>query len=114
MLKWWKMSRFSLALSAVLDWGKRISGRCRRFAGLGHLHMVGRENGLAIDRFMADSNSIYVDVDGGLVEFKKISELLRIGDRLRVFCDDGVIEAEKISAKQFKLIYAVETNGSIQ
>jgi hypothetical protein len=54
-----------------------------------------------------------VDFDGGLVGFKQFIEVLRIGDRVRVFCDDGVIEAEKISPKLFKLIYVAETTGSI-
>jgi len=98
---------------AVLDWCKRTTGRYRRFAGAGQLRMVGRENRLEAARPI-DGKRLHIDFDRGLVEFKQFIEVLRIGDRVRVFCDDGVIEAEKISPKRFKLIYAVETTGSIQ
>jgi hypothetical protein len=37
-----------------------------------------------------------------LTEFIKT---LSIGDRIRVFCDDGVVVAEKISQTQFKEIH---------
>jgi hypothetical protein len=30
---------------------------------------------------------------------------LRVGERIQVLCDDGVIVAEKISHTQFKLIH---------
>lgn len=63
---------------------------------------------------MSASKTVQVDLAGGLVELKKITEVMRIGDRIRAFCDDGVIEAEKISPTRFKLIYAVETTGFTQ
>jgi hypothetical protein len=99
---------FGSPLSRVRDWCKRTTGRYSRFAGAGDLRMAGRENRSEVVRPI-----VHVDFDGGLVEFKQFIQVLRIGDRVRVFCDDGVIEAEKISPKLFKLIYVVETTGSI-
>ena len=99
---------------AVLDWCRKTTGRYRRFAGAGQLRMVGREDRLEAARSINDSKRLHSDFDRGLIEFKQFIEVLRIGDRVRVFCDDGVIEAEKISPQLFELIYAVETTGSIQ
>jgi hypothetical protein len=63
---------------------------------------------------MNTTKTVQLDFSGGLVEFKKLAKELQVGDRIRAFCDDGVIEAEKISPTQFKLIYALETTGPIQ
>jgi hypothetical protein len=101
-------------LSAVRDWCKRATGRYSRFANAGQLRMVGRENRLEVARPIDARKRLHVDFVGELAEFKQFIEFLHIGDRVRVFCDDGVIEAEKISTKRFKLIYVVETIGSIQ
>ena len=79
--------------------------------------MVGRENRFGVARSMNSSKMVQLDFAGGLVELKelkKFTEVMRIGDRIRAFCDDGVIEAEKISPTQFKVIYAVETTGPTQ
>lgn len=100
---------FGSALSALRDWCKTTTGRYSRAAGVDPIGMVGRENRSEVVRPI-----IHVDFDGGLAEFKQFTQVLRIGDRVRVFCDDGVIEAEKISPKLFKLIYVVETTGAIQ
>jgi len=104
-----KIWGFGSALSAVQDWCKRTTGRYSRVADADPSRMVVREN-----RSEAVRPIVQVDFNGGLVEFKQFTKVLRIGDRVRVFCDDGVIEAEKISPKLFKLIYVVETTGAIQ
>jgi hypothetical protein len=40
-----------------------------------------------------------------LIEFNELTNVLRVGERIQVLCDDGVIVAEKISQTQFKLIH---------
>jgi len=50
--------------------------------------------------------ALRVEVGGMLVDLKEFTKLLRIGDRVRVFCDDGVLVAEKVSHTRFKTIYA--------
>ena len=40
-----------------------------------------------------------------LVKFNELIDVLPVGERSRVFCDDGVGVAEKISQTQFKLIH---------
>jgi hypothetical protein len=94
--------------SAVLDWCKRTGDRFRRFAGriADQLRMVGRENQLDFARVMNTSDPLYVDFAGKRVELREFIKLLSIGDRIRVFCNDGVIVAEKISETQFTLIHA--------
>ena len=37
-------------------------------------------------------------------ELAEFIQLLCIGDRIRVFCDDGVLVAERVSQTQFKVI----------
>ena len=94
--------------SAVLDWCKRTADRYRRFAGriADQLRMVGRENQLDFARVMNTSDPLYVDFAGKRVELREFIKRLRIGDRIRVLCDDGVLVAEKISETQFTLIRA--------
>jgi hypothetical protein len=95
-------------VSAVLDWCKRTAGKYRRFAGsiADQLRMVGRENQLDVARVMNVSQPLHVDFAGERVELREFAKVLRIGDRIRVLCDDGVLVAEKISQTQFKLIHA--------
>jgi hypothetical protein len=104
-----------LLVSAMLDWCKRIARRYWQFASgiVGRSRMVGRENRFEVARPVNASKTLEVDCAGGFVKFKEFTEVMRIGDRIRAFCDDGVIEAEKISPTRFKLIYAVETTRSI-
>lgn len=106
---------WALLLSAMLDRCKRTAGRWQFASGIaGILRMVGRENSIGVARLMNASKTVQLDFGGGLVELKKFTEVMRIGDRIRAFCDDGVIEAEKISPTRFKVIYAVETTGAVQ
>ena len=53
---------------------------------------------------MSIKHPLQVDFCGERIELKEFIKLLRIGERIRVFCDDGVFVAEKISATQFELI----------
>ena len=100
-----------LSLSAVLDWCKRTAGRYRRFAGRipDQLRMVGRENPFEVARVRNGIHTLHVDWDGRRVEFSEFIKVLSIGDRIRVFCDDGLVVAEKISETRFKLIHTETT-----
>ena len=46
------------------------------------------------------------DFESHRIDLKEFTKILRIGDRIRVFCDDGVLVAEKISRTQFRVIQA--------
>jgi hypothetical protein len=96
-----------LRLSAVLGWCKRTTGKYRRFAGRipDQLRMVGRENQFEAARVMDLSHPLHADSAGKRVELKEFTKVLRVGDRIRVLCDDGVLVAEKISQTQFKVIH---------
>jgi hypothetical protein len=75
--------------------------------------MVGQENQLDSARAMHASDPFYVDFAGKPVELREFIKLLRIGDRIRVLCDDGVLVAEKISETQFTLINAQMMTESV-
>jgi hypothetical protein len=68
--------------------------------------MVGRENQFEVERVLNVSHPLNVDFSGKRVELRDFTDVLSIGDRIRVLCDDGVLVAEKISETQFKLIHA--------
>jgi hypothetical protein len=68
--------------------------------------MVGRENPFEVERVLNVSHPLHVDFSGKRVELRDFTDVLSIGDRIRVLCDDGVLVAEKISETQFKLIHA--------
>jgi len=75
--------------------------------------MVGRENPLDFARAVNTSDPLYVDFAGKRVELREFIKRLRIGDRIRVLCDDGVLVAEKISETQFTLIHAQMMTESV-
>ena len=71
--------------------------------------MAGQENRLEVARVMNVSHPFQVDFAGKPVELSEFIKVLSIGDRIRVFCDDGVVAAEKISEMRFKLIHTETT-----
>jgi hypothetical protein len=86
-----------LALSRALDRCKRTAGRYWRFAG----GMFGSTT----DRCRHEQIAVPIDSCQQLIKFNELINVLRVGERIQVFCDDGVIVAEKISQTQFKLIH---------
>ena len=96
-----------LSMSAVLNWCKKTAGSWRfgsRCAD--QLRMVGRQNPFEVERVLNVSRPLHVDFAGKHVELREFTNVLSIGDRIRVLCDDGVLVAEKVSETQFKLIHA--------
>jgi hypothetical protein len=92
-------------LSAALGWCKRTAGRYWRFAPS---TMDGRqENQFEIARTTNNSQPFQLHLTSERVELKEFANTLNIGDRIRMFCDDGVLVVEKISQTQFKLLYSV-------
>ena len=104
-----------LLLSAVLDWWKRNVSGYRRFAGriADQPRTIRQENRSVARRTNDDFRTVQVDLHGGQAELREFTKAMRIGDRIRAFCVDGVIEAEKVSQTRFRLIYEVKTTGSI-
>jgi hypothetical protein len=94
-------------LSVVLDLCKGTADRYRRFAGriADRFRMAGRENQMEVARVMKVSHPLQADFAGKPVELTEFIKTLSIGDRIRVFCNDGVVVAEKISQAQFKEIH---------
>jgi len=92
-------------LSSALGWWKRTAGRYWRFAAS---TKDGRqENQFEIARTTNNSQPIQLDfASSERVELKEFAKTLNIGDRVRMFCDDGVLVAEKISQTQLKVLYS--------
>lgn len=88
------------ALSAVSDRCKRIVDRFRRFAAGIVRSITGRRQEPQFDVAQAVS-IVHEDI-----ELKDSLKLLRIGDRLRVFCSDGILVVEKISQTHVKLVHS--------
>ena len=99
-------TRFSL--SATVEWCKRTAGRYwKSVCGIVGSITNGRRNDqFEIARLTNVRVPVQVDFCGKRIELKEFIKILRIGDRVRVLCDDGVLVAEKISQTQFKLIHA--------
>ena len=87
-------------LSEVSDRCKRIADRFRRFAVGIVRSITGCRQEPQFD--VAEVVSIVHEN----IELKEFLKLLRIGDRLRVFCNDGIIVVEKISQTQVKLVHS--------
>ena len=89
--------RLGLALSTALDRCKRIAGRYWRFAGGTFRSTTARRR--------PDQLEVPIGSCQQLIKFNELIGVLRVGERIQVLCDDGVIVAEKISHTQFKLIH---------
>jgi hypothetical protein len=87
-------------LSAVSDRCKRIADRFRRFAVGIVRSITERRQERQFDVPQA------VSIVHENIELKESLKLLRIGDRLRVFCNDGILVVEKVSQTQVKLVQA--------
>jgi hypothetical protein len=107
--------RNGVLLSAVLEGWERTVRVYRRFAvrDVDQSQTIRQDNSFAVARPTNDVKSVQIDLRGGIGEFEEFTKAMRIGDRFRAFCNDGVIEAEKVSQTRFKLIYSVETTGPI-
>jgi hypothetical protein len=76
--------------------------------------MDGRqENQFEIARPINNSQPFHLHFTSERVELKEFAKTLNIGDRIRMFCDDGVLVVERISQTQFKLLYSGTTSGLV-
>ena len=90
--------RIGLLLSVARDTCKRTAGRFWWFAARRH-------GQLEVAPLASVSHPLPIGSSKQVMELEELIKVLRIGERIRVFCDDGVIVAEKISQTQFKLIH---------
>ena len=91
------MRCIGLALSRALDRCKRTAGRYWRFAGRMFRSTTARRR--------HDELEVPIGSCQQLIKFDELINVLRVGERIQVLCDDGAIVAEKISQTQFKLIH---------
>jgi hypothetical protein len=90
--------------ASALGWWKRTAGRYWRFAA--STRDGRQENQFEIARTTNNSEAFQLDAASEPVELKEFGKTLNIGDRIRMFCDDGVLVAEKTSQTQFKVLYS--------
>lgn len=96
----------SLPLAAALDKLKNAARRYWRFSNglLCSIAARRRDDPCEVERPTTVSPPLEIDFCQRRMELEEFIQILRIGDRIRVFCDDGFVVAEKISQTQFKLI----------
>jgi hypothetical protein len=105
MSKKHETSRIHLSLSAAAGKCKRAASKYWRLAS----QIVGarprsRQDRLEVAAPKIAIHELHLGTCHSPVELREVAEVLSIGDRIRVFCDDGVVVAEKISPTQFKLL----------
>jgi hypothetical protein len=100
-------------LSAMLEGWERAVHVFRRFAVRVADQSHTQENSFAVARANSDFKTVEINLGGGIDKFEEFTKAMRVGDRIRAICDDGVIEAEKVSQTRFKLIHNVETTGPV-
>jgi hypothetical protein len=88
-------------VSTVSEWCKRTAGRLR---------LIGQEKQSQVP---PASNPLHVSFIGNSVELGQLAKALKIGDRVRVHCSDGLLVAEKITETQFQLIHAEPIAGLV-
>ena len=94
---------FRFLLSIMLERCRRALGR---FCGARQLPIVRPANQFATGQLVESSQALQLASADAHVELEELAKLLYIGDRVRIFCDDGVLMAEKISESRFNLIQA--------
>lgn len=106
MSKRHRSSGISLLLSAMRDWSKRTATRCwQGVSGIvGPIRSGRRNSPFEGVRRVNVEQSLRKNLCGQWIELNEVSKILRIGDRIRVLCDDGVLVAEKVSQTEFRLI----------
>jgi hypothetical protein len=96
-----------LPFSAALDKCKKTARRYWRFAS-GIVWSIAarlRHDQFEVARPANVSPPLEIDFCHRRMDLEEFIEVLSIGDRVRLLCDDGVVVAEKISQTQFKLIH---------
>lgn len=93
-------------LSAALLWFKKLASRSFSFAErIVSSKRRRRDNRSEVERETSlERPTLQIEFCGGRMELKELTDALRVGDRIRLFCDDGVLLAEKISQTQLKVI----------
>ena|SRR5215472_8736975 len=64
-----------------------------------------RPGQLEVSRPMEISHLLQTSSSHQSMELVDLIDVLSVGDRIRILCDDGVVVAEKTSQTQFELIY---------
>jgi hypothetical protein len=98
--------RMKLPFSVTLNRSGKTVGRYWRFAGkfIWSILTRGRHDQVEDLGPTNIDHPSQAEYCVGPMELEKFIKILGIGDRIRVFCDDGVLVAEKVSQTQFKLI----------
>jgi hypothetical protein len=97
----------SLPWSAALDKCKKTACRYWRFASgiVGSIAARLGHDPFEVARPTNVNPPLEIDFFQRRMQLEEFIQVLSIGDRIRVLCDDGVVVAEKISQTQFKLIH---------
>lgn len=102
------ISGIGLLLSAMQDWCKKTAARYWHHmkGSLWSIRHGRRNDPFERVRQVNVEQPLRIDFGGECLELKEFVNMLTIGDRIRVLCDDGVVLAEKVSQTEFRLIDA--------
>lgn len=93
-------------LSATVAWCKKIIGQCFRNADQIDLARAScPENPSDVAVAASAIYPLRIDFGENCMELNELIAVLRVGDRIRLFCDDGLLIAEKVSQTQLKVIH---------
>jgi len=96
MSKKFRSRKTASRTSAALNWCKKIIEKYFRGGRLDPQYDVLQA---------ASANRwLQMELSEDCVELNELIGILRIGDRVRVFCDDGFVVAEKVSHTKMKVI----------
>ena len=101
-------------LSATLDWCGKIINQCFRM-GQADLFQPSPSD-CASDILPPAKGNYPIQVNFGeeRVELNELIAVLRVGDRIRLFCDDGILVAEKVSQTQLRVVHSQTMPATIQ
>jgi len=100
MSKTEKIPAITAPLSSAWNWCKRVACKlCQVAAGANPSTTDGRPEYLFEIARHATINQV-------AIELKECLTILSIGDRIRLFCDDGILILEKISQTQVKVVHS--------
>ena len=101
-------------LSATLDWCGKIINQCFRFGQDDLFQPSTSECAPEILPAAKGNYPIQVTFGEERIELNELIAVLRVGDRIRLFCDDGILVAEKVSQTQLRVVHSQTMPATIQ
>lgn len=121
-LRWWRCKvskRFGTwvttwPLSATLAWCKKMINQYFRQVDPIDFAPANSEDDPSDVALAAKGSPLRVYLGDDYIDLDELIAVLRVGDRIRLFCDDGLLVAEKVSHTQLKVVHSQTMPAWIQ